>query len=86
MTIASDPRAASISIGENNIGRTPIEREMWAGSYCHRPVARATGEQRPLELRGGQPERASNSISPRFRLIDPRAALHVCASRARAIA
>lgn len=65
VTIASDPRAASISIGENNIGRTPIEREMWAGSYtlsASRPGYRS--EQRPLELRGGQPERVEFDLAP----------------------
>lgn len=65
VTIASDPRGASIEIGETAIGRTPIEREMWAGSYtlsASRPGYR--GERRQLEVRGGQPERVEFDLAP----------------------
>lgn len=65
VTIASDPRGASVEIGELGIGRTPIEREMWAGSYtlsASRPGYRS--ERRPLEVRGGQPERVEFDLAP----------------------
>lgn len=65
VTMVSDPRGASVEIGETATGHTPIEREMWAGNYtlnASRPGYRS--ERRQLEVRGGQPERVEFDLAP----------------------
>jgi hypothetical protein len=65
VTIASDPRGAEIVLSDAAIGRAPIEREMWAGSYplqASHPGYRS--ERRTMEVRGGQPERVEFDLAP----------------------
>lgn len=65
VTIASDPRGAEIVLSDVVIGRAPIERELWAGSYvlkASHPSVRS--EQRTIEVRGGQPERIEFDLAP----------------------
>lgn len=65
VTIAADPRGSEVLLGDVPIGRAPIEREMWAGSYtlqARQPGFRS--EQRTVEIRGGQAERIEFDLAP----------------------
>lgn len=65
VTIASDPHGAEIVLSDAAVGRAPIEREMWAGSYvvsASHPGFRS--ERRTVEVRGAQPERVEFDLAP----------------------
>ncbi|MBL9007234.1 MAG: PEGA domain-containing protein [Myxococcales bacterium] len=65
VTIASDPHGAEIVLSDAAIGRAPIEREMWAGSYvvsASHPGFRS--ERRTVEVHGAQPERVEFDLAP----------------------